>query len=221
MKKKYQPEILRFIDEIFFPLSYEKFEKFAIIYKKEIDLPFLAFGRIGFLTEKRIKLFKDMGCLSLSIGIESGNEKLRKTILNRHMTNKEIISAFLTCNKYKLRTTAFNLLALPEEGKQEIFDTININKMAYPGLSIVTLVYPFIGTPIRDYCLKKGYISEADPIVDYTCDTIIKNDKISKKEQLILFKTFVLYILTPKYFWPFVKLCSFNNFIVSLREKNS
>lgn len=213
IKKKYKPEMLRFVDEILFPWDIEKLKKFAKIYKKEIGLPFIGFGRIEYLTKERVKILKEMGCVSLSIGIESGNEELRKKILNRYMSNKQIIKAFQICNRNRLRTTAFNLIALPEEGRKEIFDTIEVNRRANPGLMSVAFVYPFLGTPLRDYCLKKGYIKEDDPIVDYNRDTIIKNDKISKKEQIGLCKTFVLYILVPKWMYPIIRFCESDNLI--------
>jgi len=199
--------MLRFIDEVLFPGNVDKLKEFADAYIKEINLPFMSFGRVGHLTEERIKIFKRMGCISLSIGIESGNEHMRNDILNRHMTNKDIVESFKICNNHGIRTTAFNMIALPEEGRKEIFDTIEVNRGANPGLTSATFVYPFPGTPLRDYCLEKGYITENDPVIDHDRDTIIRNDKISKKELLGLQKTFVLYTLIPKWLYPILRLC--------------
>ncbi len=211
IQKKYKPEMLRFVDEIGFPWDIKKLKEFAEIYKEKIGLPFIIFGRSEYLTEERTKIIKEMGCVSISIGIESGNEELRKKILNRYMTSKQIIETFQTCNKHRLRTTAYNLIALPNEGRNEIFDTIEVNRRAEPSLTSVAFVYPFSGTPLREYCLKKGYIKEDEPIVDYSEDTIIKNNKISKKEQIGLHKTFVLYVFAPKMIYPIIKFCELNN----------
>ena len=47
--------------------------------------------------------------------------------------------------------------------------------------------------------------------MNYDLDTIIKNEKISKEEQLGLQKTFVLYVLAPKWMYPIIKLCESND----------
>ena len=211
VKENCKPEIFRFIDEILCPSGMKRLKEFSRLYKKEINLPFVAYGRIGFLTEEMIETYKEMGCISLSIGIESGNEHMRNKILARPMKNEKIVDTFRMCNKYRIRTTAFNLIALPEEGRKEIFDTIEVNRQADPGLTSVAFVYPFHGTPLRKYCLEKGYIKEDDPLVDYDQDTIIRNDKITKKEQLGLHKTFVLYVLSPKWMFPLIRICELDN----------
>ena len=211
IKEKYKVEMLRFVDEILFPRSIDKLKEFAASYKQKIGLPFICFGRIGYLTEEKVSVLKDMGCVSLSIGIESGNEHIRKNILNRPMTNEQIVEAFDVCNRHRLRTMAFNLMSMPGEGRKEIFETIEVNRRSRPGLTCVGFVYPFPGTPLREFCLKKGYIKENDPIVDYERDSIIRNGKINKKKQIGLFRTFVLYAVCPKWLYPVIRLCEFDN----------
>ncbi|MCK5579867.1 MAG: cobalamin-dependent protein [Candidatus Omnitrophica bacterium] len=211
IKENYKPDILRFMDEIMMPWNVSKMREFAEFYKKEIGLPFIAFGKVGYLNEEKVDILKDMGCISLSFGLESGNDHLRKKILNRHMTNKQIVETFQLCNRKRLRTTAFNLLGLPEEGRKEIFDTIEANRQSDPGVTCAGFVYPFAGTVLREYCLKKGYIDEDVPMVNYDVDTVIRNDRISKQEQYGLLKTFILYVSVPKWMYPIVRFCELPN----------
>jgi len=211
MKKRYDAEMLRFNDEILFPGPIGKFKRFAELFKEKVGLPFIAYGRVEFLSEERLKIYKDMGCVSLGIGIESGNTHIRKKILNRHMSDKLIIDTFRLINRYRIRTTAYNMMAFPEEGRKEIFDTIELNRKADPGMTGIGFVYPFHGTPIRDYCLEQGYINDDDPIVNYQSETIIRNKRISKKEQKGLQKTFVLYTMVPRWLFPAVRICEYEN----------
>lgn len=211
IKERYRPDIFRFLDEILMPWNSEKMREFSKIYKKEIGLPFVAFGRIGHLDDEKAAIFKEMGCISLSIGLESGNDHLRRTILNRHMTNEQIVETFQVCNRQGLRTTAFNLIGLPEEGRKEIFDTIEINRKSTPGIACAGFVYPFEGTVLREYCLEKGYIDEDPPVVNYDVDTVIRNDKIGKKSLMGILRTFTLYVLAPKWLYPVVRFCEYEN----------
>lgn len=211
LKDKYNIKMFRFQDEILFVWSVDKCRKFFELYKREIALPFICFGRAEYMTEEKVKIFRDSGCVSVSIGVETGNPELRARVLNRRMKNRKIIEAFQLCNKYKIRTGAFYMLGLPEEKRSDIFDSIMLNRECNPSLTTLTFVYPFHGTPLREYCLEKGYINDNDPIVDYVDSTIIKNDYISKERQKGLFRTFILYTLIPKWMFPLVFICEYDS----------
>ena len=60
--------------------------------------------RAEVVTEEKLRLLRDAGCLNISIGIESGNEHLRKEILRRGMTQEQITEAFKLCKKTGIKT---------------------------------------------------------------------------------------------------------------------
>ena len=213
LKRKYNIEIFRFIDEILFAFDLEYSKDFFDRYKSEVAIPFICFGRSEYMTDEKIKVFKDAGCISVSIGVETGNEKLRKKILNRKTSNKKIIESFQSCNKNRLRTMAFNMLALPEETLSNIYETIELNRAIMPSLVSAGFMYPFKGTYARTYCIEKGYIDKDPPLVNYDFESIIRNPYVSKEKQKSMQKTFTLYCTVPKYLFPLVFLCEFNNII--------
>ena len=69
-----------------------------------------------------------MGCLSISFGLESGNEKLRKDIIRKpNFTNKQAVENLKLVKKYGISFNVFNMIGFPEETTQMIYDTIEVN----------------------------------------------------------------------------------------------
>jgi len=58
IKEKYQPEFLRFVDESFTIMNISRFEKFARLYQKKINLPFWVQTSAAALNEKKSKTSK-------------------------------------------------------------------------------------------------------------------------------------------------------------------
>ena len=70
----------------------DKLEQLAEIYKSKVNLPFIIEATINTVSENKLKSLKKMGCLSISFGLESGNEKLRKDIIRKpNFTNKQAV----------------------------------------------------------------------------------------------------------------------------------
>ena len=73
-------------------------QELADLYSKEIRLPFWLQTRPETITEERIRLLKKMNVSNINIGLEHGNEKYRREVLKRAMSNDLIISAFKILN---------------------------------------------------------------------------------------------------------------------------
>ncbi len=69
------------------------FRQFVKLWGEEIKLPFWCQTRPETVTEERVKMLKDLGMHSIGVGLESGSPEVRE-ILNRKMSNEQIINAF-------------------------------------------------------------------------------------------------------------------------------
>ena len=58
----------------------------------------------------RVKDLKKAGCFKVHIGIESGHQEFRKNMLNRNMTNEQIITAFSWAKQAGLLTKSYNIV---------------------------------------------------------------------------------------------------------------
>ncbi len=157
--KKYKVKNIFIIDEIF-GLNREWLLEFCALYKKYIKLPFECFQRANFVDEEKLIRLKDAGCFSVAFGVESGSDFIRNKIMNRQMTREQIISAFRLCHRLGLKTVASNIIGLPFETKEMIFETIKLNREILPHSSIVGIFYPYPGTELEKLCREKNLINE-------------------------------------------------------------
>jgi len=81
-----------FVDDIL-TADRKWFKEFAKQYKRDIDLPYACFVHPKFVDETIVKYMKSSNCHTAWMGIQTGSEDLRKRILNRQETNKEVVEA--------------------------------------------------------------------------------------------------------------------------------
>ena len=157
IKEKYEVKKVFIVDEIF-GLNRDWFFKFCDLYEKQVTLPFECFQRANVVDEAKIKALKKAGCYSVDFGVESGNEYIRNKIMNRNMKRETLLKAFSLCRRYKLNTTAANIIGLPFETRDMIIDTVKINRELMPNKSIVGIFYPYPGTALERTCREKNLL---------------------------------------------------------------
>ena len=203
--KKYHFDFIRFWDEDFTanPLNYLR--EYGEKYIAEINLPFIIYSRVDTITDEKLDILYRMGCKGLSVGIESGNEWIRKNVMNRFMSNALIIEKFALCKKHKIRVSAYNMMGLPFDTRETIFDTIELNRTVEPDSFSVTLLEPYKGTPIRKMCEDQGLPPDHETQYTPLKPQFVPKDMTSD-ELAGLFRTFPLYIKFPKDRYPEIKL---------------
>lgn len=72
----------------------------------------------------------------VKIGLESGSERIRREILKRNYSNKDIIDAVSLARKYGLKVFFYNLMGIPGETLNDFKETIGINRICLPDISI-------------------------------------------------------------------------------------
>lgn len=203
---KYKADYIYFSSETFFARDDKNIEEFAEQYAKEIGLPFWCQTRVETLTEKHIKILERMNCDRMSIGIEHGNEEFRKKILKKHFTNDQAIEVFRLLEKSRIAVTVNNIIGFPDETRELAFDTIRLNR-SIKADSINALYFtPFTGTPLRQYCIDKGYLDPDTPVKGVAMNTVLKMPQFSASQIRGLVRTFPLYIKMPESYFPEIQV---------------
>jgi radical SAM superfamily enzyme YgiQ (UPF0313 family) len=182
-KERYHPREFFFTDEMFLT-NYDRVKEFCLKYRNSgLGIPFGFMARPERITDEILCVLKDAGCVRIHMGIESGNEELRKRYLNRHMSNDVIIRAFDLCRKHGILTASFNMIGLPFETKDTINDTFMLNKRCDPTVFQITILYPFIGTKIRELYRENGLLDADKESLEksnsYYDSYITRNDVVS------------------------------------------
>ncbi|MEK6820224.1 MAG: radical SAM protein, partial [Nanoarchaeota archaeon] len=114
VKSRYPTKLIKFVDDTFI-LDKIWLEEFCDKYRKEIGLPFICNIRADLVTEDIVEQLKKAMCIAVYIGIESGNEKARREVLERNMSDEQILNACRLFRKYGIKIIAQNMLGLPGE----------------------------------------------------------------------------------------------------------
>lgn len=181
--KKYSFEGVSFEDDTF-TLYEDWIKEFCKKYKKEIGLDFRCNARPETASLESLKQLKDAGCEYISIGIESGDEKIRKIILRRQITNKQIKNVFRNAKGVGLKVRSFNMVGLPYETRLSLLKTIYLNFVVAPYQVQTTIFYPFKGTDLGNLCYEKKWVNKEreKKLKLYANDSVLDLPNLSRIE---------------------------------------
>ena len=173
-----ETKMIYFQDDIFVNMDYEWIKEF---HKKFTPLcqPFHAQIRWEFAdpnnpkNKEKLELIREAGCTGLTIAIESGDNTIRKEVLNRHMDEDLMFRVLKFLNELGFKVRTEQMLGLPLGATTEKtpinldadLKTLELNirlkeKTGLPTFAWASIFAPYKKTKIGDYCLKHGFYSE-------------------------------------------------------------
>ena len=199
-------DILRMLDETFLAAKSSWLEEFVALYRQHIDRPMVVTTRPETINEQRLKILRRANDdIQINIGIESGNEHIRKKVCKRNHSNRMIIDAFRLCRHMGFRTASFNMVGLPGETRKEFFDTIELNRQAGVDQPMLSYFYPFPGTQLREECVDRGYIEDRIHEVDYAVSSKLNMPAFPADQIEGLKRTFIMYVKMDRVLYPHIK----------------
>lgn len=203
VKENYGLKWVRFQDATF-NVRLKQVREFLKMYIEKKLPGFIIYARVEDIDEESIVLLKEAGCDKLVIGIQTGNETLRKDLLNRKMSNEQIVEACKLLKKYKIRIGADIIFGWPGETLTNAYETIDLcRQLCLDDINSNVLV-PYPKTQIGNYCLDNNYLEN---VITYknagsTADSnksLIKQDNI--RQLINLDKLCYLLIRFPNLKW--------------------
>jgi anaerobic magnesium-protoporphyrin IX monomethyl ester cyclase len=186
------------VDGTFLVMPDRVLEELAVKFKKIVNKPFFCLTTAPSVTPRRAELMALMGCVQVNMGIEAGNEDYRKNILSRpKMTNELIVNSFLIMKENGIKTSSYNMIGMPWQKREDVWDTINLNRQAKPNYVNVSIFIPFEGTLLLDRLRKEGYVDEDLILGDESRATVRVPGGMTLDETERLYKIFTLYCLVP------------------------
>ena len=148
---------LNYFQDDTFTLNDSWLEEFAKGYSQRIGVPFHCHVRANTLTEEKVSNLEKAGCYSVHFAIETGNDELRNTILNRGMTKEHILSAVELLRKHKIKFVTQNMIGIPGGNLENDLETLRLNIQCKPDYAWVSIFQPYPGTALGRLCKEKGY----------------------------------------------------------------
>jgi radical SAM superfamily enzyme YgiQ (UPF0313 family) len=158
--KERHPDLRIFIfDDDLFTLNERYVLEFCEAYASSgLELPFVLNGHVQVFTPAMARALKDAGCMIVKFGVESGSDRIRRHVLKRDMSDDMIFKAFECAHETGLHTSAFIMIGLPLEVRQDVEATIDMLARLEAGRFRWAMFYPFPGTDIHRLCKDEGLI---------------------------------------------------------------
>jgi len=96
-----------------------------------------------------LKLMKDAGCQSVHFGVETGSDRIRKT-LRKGITFEQIRSGLKSAREVGMQTVCFFMFGLPTETEEEMEQTIMFAKELNPTYASFHIALPYPGTVFHE-----------------------------------------------------------------------
>jgi radical SAM superfamily enzyme YgiQ (UPF0313 family) len=104
--------------------------------------------------------FRKANITSVTIGLESGNYRIRKEILNRDYSNDMILKTAFAAKKRGIDIALFNMVGLPTETPLEFSETVKMNQIIQPAFHATSIFFPYQGTELYEMCEHLNLIPE-------------------------------------------------------------
>ena len=207
LKEEYGLEFFKFHDEDFLMRPLDGLRELSEAYRQEINLPFVIEINAKSVTKEKVRLLKDMNCVSASIAIETGDAYLRNHVLERVDSEEDIVSAFALFKEAGIRACAFNMLGIPFETRQTYRKTVELNRRANVQYPDIGFFYPFDGTKLREISIREGFFDPNDEArqVYQRNKPALRFPDLSEGALIEMTNVFVLYVKLPECYEPFIE----------------
>ncbi len=157
LKNNYPTQFIKFYDDIFVFTDDDWLAEFSEKFPREIGLPFHCLMRANLLTEPILLKLKKAGLSSISMSIESGNDRVRNDILKRNMSKQTLIDAFTLCNKHNIPTFSNTIYAIPGSNLADDIESLDLNIACGVTLGEFPLFFPYPKTELAEYAIHHDY----------------------------------------------------------------
>lgn len=147
-------------DDDIFTLNRQYLMEFCKEYRKLTFLPFVVNAHVKAFDREIAHELARAGCRIVKFGLESGSSRIRRNILNRSMEDEEIVRAFEIAHEAGLHTSAFLMIGLPYEEKEDLAKTVKLLAKIKPGRFRWSCFFPYYGTIAYSISVEGNFIDK-------------------------------------------------------------
>ena len=140
-------------------------------------------SRVDVITENIIRLIKDSGCMSLHIGIESGDQEVLNSI-EKGITLEQVYNSLKILKKYNMRVDCSFILGHHCDTLKTIEKTLILARIIESlelGKSAIGIATPFPGTRLANEADKLGIAIRIKNWAQYDlCNPIFENTQVKE-----------------------------------------
>lgn len=160
LKEKYNIKGLFFLDDTF-TVNDGWLKEFCLALKGEnYGLIWGCQARGDTITEEKLSMMRDAGCVQVDIGAESGSDAVLKN-LNKNEKVEDLRRGFAITRKLGIKTFASFIIGNPGESLKEIEETKKFALEVKPNMANFCILVPYPGTPLYDMAKNNNWFTKA------------------------------------------------------------
>lgn len=149
-----------FIDEVFW-VKNEWLREFLRLYKQRINIPFAAYFRFGAIQEEDIQLMAEAGMDYIYVATETGDESLRRGLMNKPVKNDHCFQVSDWMHKYGVPFMNSAFFGMPGQTVQKLYEELAFFDRTRPHYIWTTFFQPYPGIALnKDHEVIKPYFKE-------------------------------------------------------------
>ncbi len=120
------PDIVyvNFHDDCFLACGMEYLREFREKYKARVGRRFIARTAPAYVTEERLELLKDAGLSWVSVGLQSGSDRVCREVFCRRSTREKFLQAAALIHRFKIAAFYDFIFDNPWESEEETLETV-------------------------------------------------------------------------------------------------
>ena len=130
-----------------------------LIIDRKLTITWNAISRVDYIDADILFAMRKAGCNQLSFGVESGSEKIRKT-LGKPIKQEKIIAVFSLTTSYGILPRAYFIYGSPGETDKTIQQSIDLLNAIRPLSAIFYMLVIFPGTHLYQSAVNKHLVTD-------------------------------------------------------------
>jgi anaerobic magnesium-protoporphyrin IX monomethyl ester cyclase len=158
---KYGTKGIYFINDNF-TLNKERTKQLCnLMIEKKLNLEWVCDTRVDLIDEELLSLMSKAGCKVIWFGVESGSEKVLKSI-GRNTKPEQVQTAFKLCKKHGIKTACSFMIGLPNEILADMEVSLKFAKKLNPDFCMFNIFIAYPDSRLYNEMLQSGKYTQLD-----------------------------------------------------------
>jgi len=182
--------IVYFFDDDFFLRTIDEIEYFSIAWKQRVGLPFYVNCTPITLHEGKLRFLLDAGLMLMTMGIQSGSERINHDVYCRNVAKgsvpkaAQLLGRFIGQGTFGLLPPSYDfIINNPYESRKDLLQTIRlVEQLPKPYCAQMHSLKLFQGTKLYRQAICDGMLSGKDELTKFNChDTLNHFDALVRR----------------------------------------
>ncbi len=185
VQQRYPMQFVVFLDDLFI-VNTDWLRELAEEYPREVGVPFFCNVRANLVNPEKVALLRQAGCVSVGMGLETGNPKLRNGLLKRNLSDQQLIEASRLIREAGIQLLTTNMVGLPGGTLENDFETLALNHACRPAYANAFLYQPYPRTELGEYARHNGYVEGSLDDIDHSAweRSVLRFSTAEEKRQI-------------------------------------